>query len=181
MAQQEVEKRLKALEDVVKINEKRLKVMEDIEEIKKLHYRYIYALNARKWEEIIDMFSEDMKEDGFPAGQIHTGKEEIAKIFRNMGENSRGTPLHATIIAQPVISVEGDKAKGYWLWLGRINDRRIFTSDSGQEGDYVIQIRPKLGRYDMEYKRVDEEWKISYLKFTLPWPNVQQAPNNPIS
>jgi len=30
--------------------EKRVRVLEDIEEIKQLHYDYIYALNARKWE-----------------------------------------------------------------------------------------------------------------------------------
>ena len=151
--------------------EKRVKVLEDIEEIKKLHYGYIYSLNERKFEENIDCFTEDATEDGFPRGKTHTGKKEIAKIFRGMDKGSPEAP-HATLVAQPVISVEGDKAKGYWLWLGRINDRRVFTS--GQEGDEVTQIRPKLGRYDMEYERVDGKWKMSKMKFTLPWPQVKK-------
>ena len=151
--------------------EKRVKVLEDIEEIKQLHYDYIYALNARKWEELIEMFAEDMIEDGFPRGEIRKGKKEIAKIFRAMGKSFIGTPLHATLVAQPVISVKGNKAKGYWLWLGRINDPRVFTSL--EDGEEAILVQPKLGRYDMEYKRVGGKWKISYLKFTLPWPDAE--------
>lgn len=150
---------------------KRVKVLEDIEEIKQLHYLYVYALNARKWEEIIDLFAEDMIEDGFPRGERHVGKKEIAKAFRAMGKDAIGTPLHATIVAQPVLSVKGNKAKGYWLWLGRINDPRKFVSP--EDGEEVIAALPKLGRYDMEYKKVAGKWKISYLKFTLPWPNAE--------
>ena len=59
--------------------EKRVRVLEDIEEIKQLHYDYIYALNARKWEELIDMFAEDMVEDGFPRGEIRKGKRKLPK------------------------------------------------------------------------------------------------------
>ena len=149
--------------------EKRIKVMEDIEEIKQLQYSYIYALNARQFDDIIDMFAEDMTEDGFPMGESRAGKKEIEKVWRTMDETSRDRKyLHTTITAQPVIKVDGDSAKGYFLWLGRINDPRAFTSLT--DGDEVIMALPRLGRYDMEYKRVDGKWKISYLKFTLPWP-----------
>jgi hypothetical protein len=41
-----------------------------------------------------------------------------------------------------------------------------------EDGEEAIVVQPKLGRYDMEYKRVDGKWKISYLKFTLPWPDA---------
>ena len=175
MTLKELEKRLKTLEDIAEVNQKRLNVMEDIEEIKKVHHAYVYALNARKFDDIIDLFADDMVEDGFPAGETRIGKKEVEKVWRAMDEGSRDRPyLHATIVAQPMITVDGDKAKGYWLWLGRINDPRRFISDSDQEGDEVIQIRPKLGRYDMEYKRVEGKWKISYLKFTVPWPVVKK-------
>ena len=72
-----------------------VKVLEDIEAIKQLHYDYIYALNARKWEELIDMFAEDMIEDGFPRGERRRAKKEIAKIFRAMAKEVDRTPLHA--------------------------------------------------------------------------------------
>ena len=153
--------------------EKKVKVLEDIEAIKQLHYRYIYALNARKFDEIIDMFAEDMTEDGFPRGETHSGIKDISKVWRAIEEGGRGKLRHTTIVAQPIISVEGDHAKGYWLWLGRLADRRVFKSVEESDEDTVMQVLPKLGRYDMEYKRVNGEWKISYLKFTLPWPENQ--------
>ena len=153
--------------------EKRVQALEDIEQIKQLHYRYIYALNDGQYDEIIDMFAEDMIEDGFPRGEKRTGKKEIAEVYRAMEEGARGKLRHTTIVAQPVISVEGDKAKAYWLWLGRLADRRVFKSEEEADEDTVVQVLPKLGRYDMEYKKVDGKWKISYLKFTLPWPKNQ--------
>ena len=153
--------------------EKRLQALEDIEEIKQLHYKYIYALNSRNFDEIIDMFAEDMTEDGFPRGETHKGIKEITKVWRNIEEGGRGKLRHTTIVAQPVITVEGDMAKGYWLWLGRLADRRVFKSTEEADDDTIMQVLPKLGRYDMEYKKVDGKWKISYLKFTLPWPKNQ--------
>ena len=153
--------------------EKRVQALEDIEQIKQLHYRYIYALNSRDFDGIIDMFAEDMIEDGFPRGEKRTGKKEIAKVFRDMQVGSRGLLRHTTIVAQPVITIDGDKAKGYWLWLGRLADRRVFKSTDEADEDTVMVVLPKLGRYDMEYKKVDGAWKISYLKFTLPWPKNQ--------
>lgn len=147
--------------------EERIKVLEDIEELRQMHSRYAYALNSRNFDEIIDMFADDMREEGFPKGESRVGKEEITKVYRTM-HAIQPTPLHATIVAQPVISVKGDTAKAYWLWLGRINDPRKFASP--EDGEEVIMALPKLGRYDVEYKRVNGKWKISYLKFTLPWP-----------
>ena len=134
-----------------------------------MQYRYIYAINAHKLDEIIDAYTEDITEEGLPKlkGETRTGKKLIEKFLRsNEGGLHHGEPLH-NIVAQPVISVEGDKAKGYWIWLGDINDRRTFTS---ARGDEVMLALPMMGRYDMEYKRVDGKWKISYVKFTSPWP-----------
>jgi ketosteroid isomerase-like protein len=153
--------------------EKRLKALEDVEEVKQLQYAYIYALNARKFDDIIEMFSDDMREDGFPKGESRAGKKEVEKVWRTMDETSRDRPyLHTTIVAQPMVSVDGDNAKGYFLWLGRINDPRKFVSQ--EDGDDVIMALPRLGRYDMEYKKEKGKWKMSYLKFTLPWPEVKK-------
>ena len=85
---------------------------------------------------------------------------------RLKAQEDRDKPdLHTPIVAQPMTTVDGDKAKGQFIWLGRINDPRKFGSlkDGGDD----IMALSRLGRYDMEYKKVDGKWKMSDLKFTL--------------
>ena len=146
--------------------EKRVQALEDIEQIKQLHYRYIYALNDGQYDEIIDMFAEDMIEDGFPRGEKRTGKKEIAEVYRAMEEGARGKLRHTTIVAQPVISVEGDKAKGKWFYISNITNRRVFTSEAG---DDITAVVPRQSTYDMEYEREDGKWKISKLHLIVGW------------
>ena len=138
--------------------EQRLKAREDVEEVKQLQYAHIYALNARKFDDIIDMFADDMWEDGFHKVESHAGKKEGEKVWRTMDETSRDRPyLHTPIVSQPMVTVDGDKAKGQFLWLGLINDPRKFVSL--MVGDDVIMALPRLGRYDMEYKKWMESGK----------------------
>ena len=107
--------------------EKRLKVLEDIEEIKQMHINYILALNHQNFEEMIDCFTEDaiVEYQG-----RHEGKEEIAKFFRAMAERQREHKVWkgGQILIHPVISVEGDEAKGYWTWYRLIGMPQKFTS-----------------------------------------------------
>jgi ketosteroid isomerase-like protein len=150
--------------------EKRLKVLEDIEEIKQLHINYILALNEQKFEEMIDCFAEDAIIDGLE-GQRSEGKAAIAKFFRAMAEHQRAIKMWkgGQILVHPVISVEGDTAKGCLTWF-RLSKPKSFTSVDGQE---MMIIAPSQARYDMEYKRVDGKWKMSIMNFTSPWPAEQ--------
>jgi len=149
--------------------EKKVKTLEDIEAIKQLHISYILALNEQKFEEMIDCFAEDATLDGIDGN--HNGKEEIAKMFRAMAERQRAVKMWkgGQILAHPIISVEGDRARGCLTWF-RISKPQKFTSEIGQE---IMLISPREARYDMEYKRVDGKWKMSKMKFTNPWPAEQ--------
>ena len=151
--------------------EKKVKALEDIEAIKQLHIGYILALNEQNFEGMIDCFAEDAALEGIDGN--HNGKEEIAKMFRAMAERQRAVKMWkgGQILVHPVISVEGDKAKGCLTWF-RISKPQKFTSEIGQE---IMVISPREARYDMEYKRVDGKWKMSRMKFTNPWP-VEQWP-----
>ena len=145
--------------------EKRLKVLEDIEEIKKLHYYYLYWLNALEFEKMIDCFAEDATFTGLPPqGSFYTGKKEIAKMFRAMAESHQRAT--GSFVAQPVISVEGDRAKGQWFYISNITNRRVFTSEAG---DDITAVVPRQSTYDMEYKREDGKWKISKLHLIVGW------------
>jgi len=139
--------------------EKRIRVLEDIEEIKQLHRKYTYALGSQQWDDMLDCFTEDATADIWRWG-LRKGKAEIADLFKNVF-NGRIQPTHGHLVSQPVISVDGDRAKGYWLL-------------------YLHFAEPSVswiqGRHDCEYVRVDGKWKISSLKFTRPWPVVPEKP-----
>ena len=39
--------------------EKRLRVLEDIEAIKQLHRKYVFCLSSRAWDDLLDCFADD--------------------------------------------------------------------------------------------------------------------------
>jgi hypothetical protein len=142
--------------------EKRISILEDIEEIKKLQARYINCLTTADWDNLLDCFTEDAVID------IKTktrGKKELTKLFKEViSKNHVG--LEGNFLVQPIISVEGDKAKGNWLFyvqfaqprkLARKIDEIYYSNDEAP--DWM------QGYYDMEYSRIDGKWKICFLKW----------------
>lgn len=132
---------------------KRLKVLEDIEEIKQLQYRYLNCVMFAKFDEIGDFFTDDaqidlvewMPETKGKAAVIKWFKDEIAKI--HVGKEG-------DFEVHPIISVDGDKAKGNWVMY-----IMYFLPDTGQSLFWV------QGIYDMEYARVDGKWKFSLMRW----------------
>ena len=133
--------------------EKELRTLRDTEEIKKLHTEYVFWLMNHQWEDIIDCFAENAIADIWNHG-VGKGKEGITRLFKDV--IAKEVPWDSGhLLAQPVISVDGDKARGHWILY-------IFFAE-----------RPKVwvqGRYDCEYIKLDGKWKFSSLKFTAPWP-----------
>lgn len=127
----------------------------DIEEIKRLHIGYVYALNSLQWDVMLDCFTENAVIDLWDHG-VCRGKNEIEAQFK--GElASKVNPQDGHFIGQPIIDVQEDKAEGQWMMY-------IFFPDS--------ERRFVKGKYDAEYMRTDNGWKISTLKFTCPWPSL---------
>ena len=63
----------------------------------------------------------------------------------------------------PIVTVDGDTAKSNWVIYF------VTQPDQKKENLSVVQ-----GIYDSEYKRVNGEWKISYIKWT---PRFALGPN----
>lgn len=133
--------------------EKRLKVLEDIESIKNLHRDYVYALASQQWDDMLDCFAEDAVADIWQWG-LRRGRKEIEELFKK-NFDGKILPTHGHLVAQPVITVDGDTAGGYWILY-------IFFAEP--------EMRWVQGRHDCKYVKVDGRWKFSYLKFTRPWP-----------
>ena len=133
--------------------ERRVGALEDIEAIKKLHRMYVYALASQQWDDMLDCFAEDGTADIYNWGP-RTGKEEMGKLFKGNFEG-RILPTHGHFVTQPVITVDGDTASGYWV---------LYLFLPGPELTWV------QGRYDCNYVRLQGQWKFSYMKYTRPWP-----------
>ena len=136
--------------------EKRIRVLEDIEAIEKLHRKYVFCLSSREWDDLLDCFAEDATADIWKHG-LRRGKKEITELVYTVFDQLEKTPGH--LACQPVISVEGDRASGYWIL-------------------YLFPHREQMtwmqGRHDCEYVRINGEWKFSSVKFTRPWPEVPE-------
>jgi ketosteroid isomerase-like protein len=132
--------------------EKRLRAVEDIEQIKQLHNRYVNALTFINWDDLIDCFAEDSSVD-VQFGGLIKGKAEIANFFKKMLSQIH-VGKEGIFAVHPQITVNGDSAKGNWLMYMMYADHRTWQSR------YWIQ-----GIYDAEYVRTDGQWKFSYLQW----------------
>jgi hypothetical protein len=135
--------------------EKKIREFEDIEEIKKLHVRYVYWLNDRKWDEILNSFIDDAWVH-IEKRPMTRGKEELTKLFKEKiaGNNAKTNGCH--FVMQPIIDVDGDKATGTWFMC------IVFAVDS-PTGPTLAW---RQGRHDCEYVKVDGQWKYKSIKFT---------------
>jgi len=160
MAEQELEIKVKALEDQVKTMGNQIKSLQtllDIEEIMKLQRAYGFYLEHWMFQEIVDCFSDspDVAADLYPLG-IWKGKEGIIRYF---GQHKEYNPefLHQIMQLSPIIHVDpdGKTAKGRWYGYGPIADPHGVTADELLHS----------GTYEMEYVKEGGIWKIK----TLAW------------
>ena len=138
--------------------EARLRTLEDTEAIKGFHRQYVFYLNNCQWDDMAECFTEDASANIHGA---YSGKEEIRKLFAEHISklNSSGKARDAHFAVEPVIRVDGDRAKGHWLIYILISD-----PVTGCASRWIP------GRYDCEYSRVKGDWKFSSLTYTSPWP-----------
>lgn len=154
MTQHELEARLAALEAMTRN-------LQDIEDIKQLMWDYTYFLDYGELDRVLDCFADDATmevgmrgatEEGPAALEgRYEGKDAIRELYRAvMPREDRFAVAH--FILNPVVKVEGDRAKGTLYLLEPTGVERAMWGH---------------GRYDMEYVRMDGKWRIS--SFRLMW------------
>jgi len=153
MTLKEMEKRLRATENALKNLEKRVRVTEDINEIKQLQRRYVNALMCTEWDDAVDCFAQKAKIDVYLHKPVR-GKAAIDKWFKEELSITHAGK-EGDIVIHPIISVNGDKAKGKWLLY-----MMYFYPRTGQSLFWV------QGFYDMEYVRENGKWKINLMKWS---------------
>jgi hypothetical protein len=124
-------------------------VTADTEAIKQVKYRYLRALDTKRWDEFADTLAEDVTGDyGSSLGEeLHfTNRTDLVNYMRSA--------LGAGIITEhrvthPEITVIGDDASGTWY----LQDRVIVA------GLNFMLIGAAF--YRDHYRRTDDGWKIS--------------------
>jgi hypothetical protein len=131
--------------------EKRIKAFEDLEQVKKLHQHYMMLMDDLKYEEVLDLFTEDAEVQVRNSG-VKKGRKELSTVYIGILAKNRGsTRFEGHMVIMPDLTVDGDSARGSWVV-------------------YMLFSKPSLqwvqGKNECEYRRVNGEWKISRLKFT---------------
>lgn len=135
----------------------------DLEAIRRLKYEYFEAADALPQgsrEEAADRFARCFTEDA--RGDYGSlGTAEGREGIRRWVLSATGAAVLTIHCGQnPIIDVDGDRATGRWCLMG-------FAIFRGQEAK---GLQPLLGRYEDEYVRTAEGWKIQVCRFSLLTP-----------
>lgn len=153
MAANELEARVKLLEDQVKT----LQTLLDIEKIQKLQRAYGYYLEHWMSEEVIDCFSDspDVVLSLYEGAWL--GKEGVRRYFTR--ENISPEFLHQVMQVSPIVDVEPDgrTAKGRWYSWGAV----AVPLENGIRQFFMGGI------YESVYIKEDGIWKILKLQYSL--------------
>lgn len=152
--------------------EKRLKNLEDIEAIKQLQVRYVNDLTTIAWDDLVYCFTEDAVVD-LSVGKVK-GREAIENLFKNKISITH-IAQEGNFVVHPIITVEGDKARGSWLLYTHFAQPHKIQIDPSPTAD-VDAPDWMGGYYEMEYVNENGDWKISLLR----WTNRIRSPRGPV-
>ena len=164
MNSEELEKKVKSLEERIRIFEdleEKVRTLEDIEQIKILQRAYGYYAGNMMPDDMADLFTE---EGTFRlGGRICIGQKSIRNYLRRTmhkrpEDSTKKLDLHMQL--QGVVHIEqgGQTAKGRWQMLSLTTD---------YIGKPPGELQPIIGTgiYEMEYTKENGIWKIKKLNY----------------
>jgi hypothetical protein len=129
--------------------EKRITVLEDIEAIKQLKARYCAVCDDdHNPDKITTLFAEDGIWEGGDFGKAQ-GHAAIRKLFEGF---QKLISFSQHNIMNPIIEVNGDRAKGVWYLIGPFT----FRKDN--------DARWLSCKYEDDYVKINGEWKYQHLR-----------------
>lgn len=129
--------------------EKRITRLEDIEKIKQLKAAYCAVCDDdHNPDKIVTLFAEDGIWEGAGVG-ANKGHAAIRKLFEGFRDRISFSQHN---VMNPVIEVDGNRAKGTWYFLGP------FTMRKGNRAMWLA------ARYEDDYVKVNGEWKFQHLR-----------------
>lgn len=141
----------------------RLDDLESREAIQGLMVSYMAAADAKegKGEKVARLFTEDGKWQSVgPHGNPGWAAEGRAALVKKFDRNVDRMPFSAHFVTNSAVQLSGDTARGQFMYFQACTYR----------GDQPLWI---AGSYDNDFRRVDGQWFISYMRvhnfFTTPY------------
>lgn len=132
---------------------KRITRLEDLEAIKQLKARYCEICDDNhNPDRITSVFCEDAIWEGRGIGKAE-GHAAIRELFTGFQKMMSFTQH---MVMNPVIEIDGDRAKGTWYFFGP------FTFREGNQAKW------QSARYHEDYQKVNGAWKIKHLRVKGP-------------
>jgi len=125
--------------------------LRDIEAIKTLKSRYCHLVDAGRWDELAELWTEDAVCDYGFFGAYKGRDEIVGRFFRELV--SAASSFSAHMVHNPLIEIQGDTAKGSWY---------LTAQTTNQPSNRAVWV---MGIYQDEFERTGGSWRISSLKF----------------
>ncbi len=122
----------------------------DIEAIKQVKYRYLRALDTKRWDDFADTLTDDVAGDyGSSVGEGELNFTNRVDLVNYMRKSLGPAVITEHRVTHPEITVTGDQASGTWY----LQDRVIVA-------DFNFML---IGAafYRDTYRRTADGWKIS--------------------
>jgi len=140
--------------------ESRIKRLEDYRDICNMQGRYNHYLLSGRFDKIIDMFAkkdQNLLIELADSGE-HRGIEGVKKVFGTVHEKY-GFPgslgLHMLMTPVVEVSEDGKTARGMWHSFGC----------NTYKGEFGLFAMWQAGKYDLEFVKEDGEWKYRVFKW----------------
>jgi len=140
--------------------------LEEIEAIKQLKYRYLRAVDLKRWDLLESTFAPDAVSAYDGGRQSHEGREAIVAWLCSAMDNDIIT-LHQ--VHHPEIALDGPTtARGTWYL-----EDRVINPGSDLPDMPGHSILSGAGFYSDEYLKIDSEWKISLTGYERTYVEVR--------
>jgi len=137
------------------------------ERIKLLKYAYFRCLDQKRWDDMLDLFTDDATA-AYSGGKYHyEGRDRIVEFMRTNMDRDAFHTSHR--VHHPEITVDGDTATATWA----MEDVNVDT-----EYDFYLT---GAGFYEDRYARVDGSWKIAHTGYKRTFETIMPMSKNGMS
>jgi len=138
---------------------------EDVRALTELTFRYAYAIDGHKWDELREMFTDDVELD------YGLGVENVIRGADRFVEGSRAALEQITathhMFTNHLFQIDGDRATGKYYMHAQHLKRDA-------EGGVLHTLG---GIYEDEFVRTDTGWKVSRRSYRAIWGRGNNAFN----
>ena len=129
----------------------------DLEAIRQLKARYCRYIDTKQWEQLANLFADDVRFDGFGSAPNGSGKDAFLNGVRARLKDAFSMHHCHT---PDIVFIDRDCARGIWT----MEDYLEWPQPIGLADFPNARAMQGFGHYEDEYHRVDGAWKMRHLR-----------------